>query len=174
MFAQNVTKADLANLESQLNALSQKVSQLEMNLERVITENFNLVDQLNLKTVTSLTDENGVQWDIVKVEPNKTNSEVVISLRVTNKTGLTQKVELGINIGTAIDSNSNMSNNGYNVVSADNNLDISQLADGTIVNIQAVIKDVPTTCAYLASVNLFYMSGFKKKNVVFNGVHVPW
>ena len=60
--AQNATKAEL-------DALSQRVAKLEADLERVITENVNLVEQLNIKTVTSYTDENKIQWDIVRVEP---------------------------------------------------------------------------------------------------------
>ena len=46
LYAQNATKAEI-------DALSQRITKLEADLERVITENVNLVEQLKIKTVSS-------------------------------------------------------------------------------------------------------------------------
>lgn len=174
VFAQDVTKADVDKLENQINALSQKVAQLETNLERVITENVNLVEQLNIKTVTSVTDKNGVQWDIVKVEPNADTNDVVLTLRLTNKSGVMQKVSMGIDIGVAVDSDSNRNNNVY-VVKADNsNPDLSQFSPDIPVNIQAIIKGVPLTSSHMAVIRFNYGFGSSKVEAKFTGVHIPW
>ncbi|MBR4047304.1 MAG: hypothetical protein IKK07_02460 [Bacteroides sp.] len=174
VFAQDVTKADVDKLENQINALSQKVAQLETNLERVITENVNLVEQLNIKTVTSVTDKNGVQWDIVKVEPNADTNDVVLTLRLTNKSGVMQKVSMGIDIGVAVDSDSNRNNNVY-VVKADNsNPVLSQFSPDIPVNIQAIIKGVPLTSSHMAVIRFNYGFGSSKVEAKFTGVHIPW
>lgn len=176
VFAQTVTKADLAKLENQLNSLSQKMGQLEANLERVITENVNLVEQLNIRTVTSCTDKNGIQWDIVKVEPDADTNDVVLTLRLTNKSGAVQKMMLGFDIGVAVDADSNRSNNVYTVKSADKNADLSQLATDLPVNIQAIIKDVPTTSTHMAVIKFTWggLGGVPKAEAKFTGVHIPW
>lgn len=176
VFAQNATKADLAKLESQVNALSQKVTQLEANLERVITENVNLVEQLNVKTVTSVTDNNGIQWDIVKVEPNADNNDVVLTLRITNKSGVMQSFGTGFTIGKAIDSNSNLSNNNYEVMINNHNLDLQKIQPDIPLNLTVSIKNVPMTCAYLAVINMNYSGYRQTKNGVFkfSGVHILW
>ena len=174
LFAQNATKADLDKLANQVNALSQKVTQLETNLERVITENVNLVEQLKVKTITSATDKNGVQWDIVKVEPDATTNDVVLSLRLTNNSGVTKYVGLGLTIGSAVDSDSNRSNNVYKIVASNENPDISKLAAGVPVNIKAIIKSVPSTSSYMAVVKFSYGIGSNEAVVNFTGVHIPW
>ncbi len=78
--AQNATKAEL-------EALTQRVAKLEADLERVITENVNLVEQFNIKPITSYTDENGIQWEIIRVVPNRKNGSVVMVIRVVNTSG---------------------------------------------------------------------------------------
>lgn len=175
--AQNVTKADLVKLESQLNSLSQKVTQLESNLERVITENVNLVEQLNIKTVTSVTDANGIQWDIVKVEPDASNNDVVISLRLTNNTGVKKYIYSAV-IPTnltyyALDSNTNLQDNkyGYKFYMQE------ELESGYPKNKTLIIKNVPTTCSYLSLILCKYDDSISnKRNIVvkFTGVHIPW
>lgn len=172
VFAQNVTKADVDKLEGQISALSQKVAQLETNLERVITENVNLVEQLNIKTVTSVTDKNGLQWDIVKVEPNADTNDVVLTLRVTNNTGVMQKAD--VFTGVAIDSNSNMNNNTYNIMIGSSNVDMSKVPVNIPINFTATIQKVPTTSSYFSSVELHYGHGSQKVFIKFTGVHIPW
>lgn len=172
VFAQDVTKADVEKLENQINALSQKVAQLETNLERVITENVNLVEQLNVKTVTSVKDKNGVQWDIVKVEPNADTNDVELTLRVTNNTGVMQKA--GIYTGVAIDSNSNMNNNTYDIKVGSSNVDMSNVPVNIPVNFTVTIQKVPTTSSYFSSVELQYGHGTQKVIIKFTGVHIPW
>lgn len=176
--AQNATKADLAKLESQVNALSQKVSQLEANLERVITENVNLVEQLNVKTITSVTDKNGIQWDIVKVEPNAETNDVVITFRVTNLSGRNHSCGFGSDLGTAIDTDSNISNNVYKIKNNYSNPSLDNLSSGTPINIQGTVRNVPNTSSYLASIILDYVGsaskGTQKALVKFTGVHIPW
>ena len=176
LFAQNVTKADLVNLENRVNALSQKVEQLEGKLERVMSENINLVEQLKLKTVASVTDGNGIKWDIVKVEPNADNNDVVLTLRLTNNSGFVQKLFMGFDIGVAVDSDTNRSNNVYTVKAADQNPDLSQFASGVSVNIQAVIKGVPTTSSYMQVIKFPYggLGGSPKTEAKFTGIHIPW
>lgn len=178
MFAQNATKAELEKLASQVNALSQKVTQLETNLERVITENVNLVEQLNVKTITSVTDVNNIQWDIVKVEPNAETNDVVITFRVTNKSGRNHNCGFGFELGSAIDTDSNLSNNVYIIKNNSSNPSLSNLSSGTPINIQGTVKNVPNTSSYLASVTLDYLGntskGTKKAVVKFTGVHIPW
>lgn len=176
LFAQNVTKANLDKLANQINVLSQKISQLETNLERVITENVNLVEQLNIKTVTSVTDKNGIQWDIVKVEPDEGNSAVILTLRITNNSGVMQSFGTGFNIGQAIDSNSNLANNCYNVKVLSHNLDLQNMQSGVPLNFLVKIENIPTTCSYLATINMRY-SGYnstKDATFRFTGVHIPW
>ena len=178
VFAQNATKADLAKLENQVNALSQKVAQLESNLERVITENVNLVEQLNVKTVTSVKDKNGIQWDIVKVEPNAETNDVVITFRVTNLSGRNHSCGFGSELGTAIDTDSNISNNVYKIKNHYSNPSLDNLSSGTPINIQGTVKNVPNTSSYLASITLDYVGsvskGTQKALVKFTGVHIPW
>ena len=177
-FAQNATKADLAKLENQVNALSQKVAQLESDLERVITENVNLVEQLNVKTVASVKDKNGIQWDIVKVEPNAETNDVVITFRVTNLSGRNHSCGFGSELGTAIDTDSNISNNVYKIKNNFSNPSLDNLSSGTPINIQGTVKNVPNTSPYLASVTLEYLGslskGTQKALVKFTGVHIPW
>lgn len=174
--AQNATKADLSKLESQLNALTQKVSQLETNLERVITENVNLVEQLNIKTVTSVTDANGIQWDIVKVEPDASNNDVVISLRLTNNTGVKKSVFLLGGDSYAIDSDSNQANNTYKIYK--HTINTIELENGVPVNATVTIPGVPLTSSYLSMVQLKNQpSAFDSRSktiVKFTGVHIPW
>lgn len=169
--AQNVTKADFSKLENQLNALSSKVSQLETNLERVITENVNLVEQLNIKTVTSVTDNNGIQWDIVKIEPNTDKNSVTVTLRVSNNTG--NKVQTWLRSAYALDSNSNLSDNKYKV-----SWPTAPVVDnGVPLNFVITIKDVPSTCSYIALINIQYAlsaSSSKETSLKFTGVHIPW
>lgn len=168
MFAQNATKAELEKLASQVNALSQKVTQLETNLERVITENVNLVEQLNVKTITSVTDVNNIQWDIVKVEPDKNSNKVVITLRLTNNSGIKQKVFIYDYYSYALDSDTNLNNNKYRIIASG---DI-ELEHGIPVNTTITITDVPVTSSYLSMIQLGYTS--KPIYVKFTGVHIPW
>ncbi|MBR4116206.1 MAG: hypothetical protein IKK40_09360 [Bacteroidales bacterium] len=174
--AQNATKADLSKLESQLNALTQKVSQLETNLERVITENVNLVEQLNIKTVTSVTDANGIQWDIVKVEPNADTNDVLISLRITNNSGVKKSVFLLGGDSYAIDSDSNQANNIYKIYN--HTVNSIELENGVPVNAIVTIPGVPLTSSYLSMIQLkIQPSAFDSRNktlVKFTGVHIPW
>lgn len=178
VFAQNATKSDLAKLESQVNALSQKVAQLETNLERVITENVNLVEQLNVKTVTSVTDVNNIQWDIVKVEPNAETNDVIITFRVTNKSGRNHDCGFGFSLGSAIDTDSNLPKNVYDIKNNSSNPSLSALSSDTPINIQGTVRNVPNTSSYLASVTLDYSGnrtkGTQKALVKFTGVHIPW
>lgn len=173
--AQNATKADLSKLESQLNALTQKVSQLETNLERVITENVNLVEQLNIKTVTSMVDEkNGITFDIVKVEPDAKTNDVVVSLRITNNSGTVKKITFENTEWVAYDSNSNKSDNSYKA------WEMIQivLENGIPVNSIITFKKVPPTCSYLSIVKGLYKLDsaglFDKFALKFTGVHIPW
>ena len=176
VFAQNATKAELVKLENQVNALSQKVSQLESNLERVITENVNLVEQLNIKTVTSVTDANGIQWDIVKVEPNADTNDVLISLRITNNSGVKKSVFLLGGDSYAIDSDSNQANNTYKIYK--HTINTIELENGVPVNATVTIPGVPLTSSYLSMVQLKNQpSAFDSRSktiVKFTGVHIPW
>lgn len=176
--AQNATKADLDNLANQVNALSQKITQLETNLERVITENVNLVEQLNVKTITSVTDVNNIQWDIVKVEPNTETNDVVITFRVNNNSGRNHSCGFGFDIGSAIDTDSNLPNNVYYIKNNSSNPSLENLAPGTPINMQGTVKNVPNTSSYLATVTLNYLGsmskGTQKASVKFTGVHIPW
>ena len=105
--AQNATKAEL-------EALTQRVARLETDLGRVITENVNLVEQLNIKKVTSMTDnKNGITFDIVKVEPNANTNDVVISLRMTNNSGAVKTITTDNTQWLAYDSDSNKADNSY-------------------------------------------------------------
>lgn len=173
VFAQNATKADLAKLESQVNALSQKVTQLEANLERVITENVNLVEQLNVKTVTSCTDRNGIQWDIVKVEPSET--DVKITMRINNNTGTqrTVMVDPTSNQSFAVDTNSNQQVNKYNFYEGMENIVVP---NGSPVNCWVVLKKVPVTTSYLSVFQFAYTDkSTNERNipVKFSGIHLP-
>ena len=174
--AQNVAKADFDKLENQVNSLSQELGQLKMDLERVITENVNLVEQLNIKTITSVSDKNGIQWDIVKVEPNADNNDVILTLRLTNKSGSVQKMMLGFDIGVAVDADSNRANNVYTIKSADKNADLSEFATDIPVNIQAIIKGVPTTSTHMAVIKFTWggLGGVPRAEAKFTGVHIPW
>lgn len=176
MFAQNATKAELEKLASQVNALSQKVTQLETNLERVITENVNLVEQLNVKTITSVTDNNGLQWDIVKVEPK--NNEVVITLRISSNSGLAYDVRKSNSSAYlsgecyALDSNTNLSNNKYGI-----EIDFNDVIEsGAPINKTIIIKNIPKTCTYLSLLQFGYkdFKSYKNDVVKFTGVHIPW
>ena len=178
LFAQNATKADLERLANQLNTLSQKVIQLDINLDRIISENVNLVEQLNVKTITSAADVNGIQWDIVRVEPNIETNDVVITFRVINHSGKNHDCSFGFNMGSAIDTDSNLSNNVYVVKNSSRNPSLSNLISGTPINIQGVIKNVPNTSSYLASITLDYIGsrtkGTQNGIIKFTGVHIPW
>lgn len=166
LFAQNATKAEL-------NILSQRVSKLEADIERVITENVNLVEQLNIKTVSSCIDENNVQWDIVKVTPNPSNNNVVLTLRVINNSGAIRNAN-PFN-GVAIDSNSNMDNNSYKIRIGGSNVNMQKVPVGTPINFTATIVGVPTTSSYLSSVELIYFgSGLHETVIKFTGIHIPW
>ena len=168
--AQNATKADLNKLANQVNELSQKVTQLESNLERVITENVNLVEQLDVKTVTSVKDVNGLQWDIVKVEPDDDNN-VVLTLRITNNSGKKMVITATSFDSYAIDSNSNQNNNKYDI-KTDFKEDLSHSFS---INKTATIKNVPSTSPYMSLIQLHYLdSRANKFNVKFTGVHIPW
>ena len=160
--AQNATKAEL-------DALSQRFAKLEADLERVITENVNLVEQLNIKTVTSYTDENKIQWDIVRVEPNKETNEVIVSLRLTNNSGLKQKVFIYPSYSYALDSDTNRSNNKYDITETPGDL---FLEHGIPVNATVKIANVPITSSYLSLVQLGYT--LAPIYVKFKGVHIPW
>ena len=185
VFAQNATKTEVDKLVSQVNTLSQKVSQLESKateleatIERVITENVNLVEQLNVKTVTSVTDVNNIQWDIVKVEPNVETNDVVITFRVTNKSGRNHDCGFGFSLGSAIDTDSNLPKNVYDIKNNSSNPSLSSLSSDIPINIQGTVKNVPNTSSYLASVTLNYSGnrtkGTQKALVKFTGVHIPW
>lgn len=170
--AQNATKADLAKLENQVNALSQKVSQLEADLERVITENVNLVEQLNVKTVTSCNDRNGIQWDIVKVEPSET--DVKITMRINNNTGTqrTVMVDPTSNQSFAIDTNSNQQVNKYNFYEGMENIVVP---NGSPVNCWVILKKVPVTTSYLSVFQFVYSDRTTNERnipVKFTGIHV--
>ena len=162
--AQSVTKAEL-------DALSQRVAKLEADLERVITENVNLVEQLKIKTITSYTDENQIKWDIVKVVPNELENNVVVTLRLTNLSGVKKAVQR--QFGQATDTNSNLENNKYEVYQEAERL---ELHPGVPVNATCIIKKVPTTSSYMAVVELPYYgwSGAKHSVAKFTGVHIPW
>ena len=166
--AQDVTKAEF-------NALLQRVAKLEADLERVITENVNLVEQLNIKTVTSCTDNNGIQWDIVKVVPDESTGDVLLSLRLTNNSGALQNINLmGYDVGVAVDSDSNRENNVYTVMQPSSNPDLSKFAPGIPVNIRVIIKGVPLTSSHMAIIKILYGWGSSKVEVKFTGVHIPW
>ena len=173
VFAQNATKADLAKLESQVNALSQKVTQLETNLERVITENVNLVEQLNVKTVTSVTDNNGLQWDIVKVQP--TGNDVKIIMRITNNTGVERRVSVNpiSDKSYAIDTNSNQQTNKYEFNEGNELLTVPY---GTPFNCYIILRKVPVTTTYLSLFQFVYndrSTGERNVPVKFSGIHLP-
>ena len=171
--AQNATKADLSKLENQVNALSQKVAQLETNLERVISENVNLVEQLNVKTVTSCTDKNGIQWDIVKVEP--VEEKVVVTLRITNNSGAQRNISVDSvhDLSFAVDTNSNLANNKYFYR---NGLYDVIVPNGSPINVQLTLKNVPLVTSYLSIFQfMYYDKAVNEKNIMvkFSGVHVP-
>lgn len=190
LYAQNATKADLDKLTNQVNELSQrmteleskatqfetKVAQLEADVERIVTENVNLVEQLNIKTVTSVMDKNGIQWDIVKVEPDEGNNNVILTLRLTNKSGVMQSIGTGFNMGNAIDTNSNLANNSYNIERSNFDMDLKKIQANVPLNFTVTIHNVPTTCTYLATINIEY-TGYKNTKDAefkFTGVHIPW
>lgn len=171
--AQNATKADLSKLENQVNALSQKVAQLETNLERVISENVNLVEQLNVKTVTSCTDKNGIQWDIVKVEPVEAN--VVVTLRITNNSGAQRNISVDHvhDLSFAVDTNSNLANNKYFYRTGIYDVIVP---NGSPINVQLTLKNVPLVTSYLSIFQfMYYDKAVNEKNIMvkFSGVHVP-
>lgn len=173
--AQNATKADLDKLANQVNALSQKVSQLELNLERVITENVNLVEQLNVKTVSSIEDKNGITTDIVKIVPDEDNNNVAVTLRFTNNSGIIKSVFMRYYNCYALDSNSNLNNNKYSI-SGEDNLEL-KLENGIPVTCTIIINQVPTTCAYLSHLQINYalrVSASDETVLKFKGVHIPW
>lgn len=166
--AQNATKAEL-------NELTQRVAKLEADLERVITENVNLVEQLNIKTVTSMTDsKNGITFDIVKVEPDSNTNDVVISLRITNNSGAAKIVTIDNSEWLAYDSNSNKADNSYKAWDRIER----KLEHGIPVNATVTFKNVPITCSYLSLINGAYTvstaSIFDKFSLKFTGVHIPW
>lgn len=185
LYAQNATKADLDKLTNQVNELSQrmteleskatqfetKVAQLEADVERIVTENVNLVEQLNIKTVTSITDKAGLQWDIVKVEP--IDNEVVITLRITNKSGVMRRVSNCYELACyALDSNTNLSNNKYEI-----DKHFAEIVEnGAPINKVITIRNVPTTCTYLSLLQIAYaeMTTLKDYTIKFTGVHIPW
>ena len=176
VFAQNATKVEVDKLISQVNALSQKVSQLESKateleatIERVVTENVNLVEQLNIQTVTSYTDKKNIQWDIVKVEPDQETNKVVVSLRLTNNSGLKQKVFIYPTHSYALDSDTNKGNNKYNIVDTTGDI---HLEPGIPVNTTVTISNVPITSSYLSMIQLGY--SLTPISVKFTGVHIPW
>lgn len=171
--AQNATKADLDKLANQVNALSQKVAQLETNLERVISENVNLVEQLNVKTVTSCTDKNGIQWDIVKVEP--VEERVVVTLRITNNSGAQRNISVDHvhDSSFAVDTNSNLANNKYFYRTG---LYDVIVPNGSPINVQLTLKNVPLVTSYLSIFQfMYYDKAVNEKNIMvkFSGVHVP-
>lgn len=171
--AQNATKADLSKLENQVNALYQKVAQLETNLERVISENVNLVEQLNVKTVTSCTDKNGIQWDIVKVEPVEAN--VVVTLRITNNSGAQRNISVDHvhDLSFAVDTNSNLANNKYFYRTGIYDVIVP---NGSPINVQLTLKNVPLVTSYLSIFQfMYYDKAVNEKNIMvkFSGVHVP-
>ncbi len=171
--AQNATKADLDKLANQVNALSQKVAQLETNLERVISENVNLVEQLNVKTVTSCTDKNGIQWDIVKVEP--VEERVVVTLRITNNSGAQRNISVDHvhDLSFAVDTNSNLANNKYFYRTG---LYDVIVPNGSPINVQLTLKNVPLVTSYLSIFQfMYYDKAVNEKNIMvkFSGVHVP-
>lgn len=174
--AQSVSKAEFDKLAGKVATLSSQVTQMETNLNRVLTENANLVKQLKLETLTSVTDENNVQWDIVRVEPEDSGNDVVITFRVTNHSDDSKHVGFGFNLGSAVDSDSNLGNNVYVIKDAYENPSLSSLAPKTPVNIRGYIKDVPKTSSYLAVITLGYSPserGFSECFVKFTGVHIP-
>lgn len=174
--AQNATKTDLNSLANQVNALSAKVAQLENNLERVMTENVNLVEQLNIKTVTSVTDINNIQWDIVKVHVDSASNDVMVTLRVTNHANKKHDADMGFDLGTAVDSDSNLTNNVYVIKGANQNAYLGELEPNLPVNIQGIIKGVPTTSSYLSLIRIEYLGRVnktQKAEVKFTGVHIP-
>lgn len=189
LYAQNATKADLDKLTTQVNALSQKLSeseskiaelenkaiQLEADVERIVTENVNLVEQLNIKTITSVKDNAGLQWDIVRVEP--ANNDVAITLRITNNSGFSRSpfkiTSYDFFDGChATDSNTNLSNNRYGIEIKINNV----VNMGAPINTVITIKNVPTTCTYLSEIAFTYneTTTSKRNTIRFTGVHIPW
>lgn len=174
MFAQNATKVELEKLASQVNALSQKVTQLETNLERVITENVNLVEQLNVKTVTTMVDKkNGITFDIVKVEPDANTNKVVISLRITNNSGTIKTITTDNTQWIAYDSDSNKSDNSYRAW----DMIKIELEHGIPVNATVTFENIPITSSYLSLISGVYKldtSLFDRFPLKFTGVHIPW
>lgn len=170
LYAQNVTKAEI-------DELSQRVTKLEANLERVITENVNLVEQLNIKNVSSFTDPNQIKWDIVKVEPNAETNDVVLTFRITNNSGVVHDAGMGFTMGSAIDSDSNLGNNVYTIKSGSGSENLSALPSKVPINIQGIVKGVPLTSTYLAVVKLSYQGRYnktQKAEIKFTGIHIPW
>ena len=167
LYAQNATKAEL-------NALSQRVAKLEADLERVITENVNLVEQLKIKTVTSYTDKNGIQWDIVKVTPNSDEGVVILDIRATNNSGAVANA-LPFQ-GLAINSDSNLRNNSYKLNIKYGNAPLNKLGVGIPVNFSVEIIGVPLNSSYLSSVELLYNfnHAMQSTTIKFTGVHIPW
>lgn len=172
--AQNAAKVDLNSLANQVNALSAKVAKLESDLNRVITENVNLVEQLNIKKITSATDANNIQWDIVKVYVDPSTNNIILDLRITNHSAQKHDFGIGFVMGTAVDSNSNLGNNVYNVKRVNPRSSLNNVQPNVPVNYQVVIEDVPITCTYLATINLKYTSynNHEEAGIRFTGVHV--
>ena len=166
LFAQNATKAEL-------EALTQRVAKLEADLERVITENVNLVEQLKIKTLTSYTDKNGIQWDIVKVTPDSDEGIVILDIRVTNNSGAVAYA-LPFN-GLAINSDSNLRNNSYELNIKYGNAPLDKLGVGIPVNFSVEIMGVPLNSSYLSSVELLYNfnHAMKSTTIKFTGIHIP-
>lgn len=164
VFAQNATKAEL-------DALSQRVSKLEADLERVITENVNLVEQLKIKTVTSVTDDNGIQWDIVKVQ--RSANDVKIVMRINNNTGVERNIYIKPDKSFALDTNSNQQNNKYTSLEGGKRI---IAPNGTPVNTYIILEKVPITTSYLSIFHFIY-SDFTTNEfdipVKFTGIHIP-
>ena len=164
--AQNATRAEL-------DALTHRVAKLEADLERVITENVNLVEQLNIKPVTSYTDENGIQWEIIRVDPNRKNSSVVMDIRVINTSGSVACAYPYEAI--ACDSNINLRNNTYKVDIQRGNAPFDSLPVGIPINFSIKIRDVHLSSSYLSYVGMVYSeSGLRNITVKFTNIHIPW
>lgn len=164
VFAQNATKAEL-------DALSQRVSKLEADLERVITENVNLVEQLKIKTITSVTDDNGIQWDIVKVQ--RSANDVKIVMRINNNTGVERNIYINPEKSFALDTNSNQQNNKYTSEYGGERIVVP---NGTPVNTHITLKKVPVTTSYLSIFQFFYSDYTTNEYNIpakFTGIHIP-
>ena len=80
----------------------------------------------------------------------QSSNDVMVTLRVTNHANKKHDVDMGFDLGTAVDSDSNLTNNVYVIKGANHNAYLGELEPNLPVNIQGIIKGVPTTSSYLS------------------------